>query len=92
MINHRMNGCKSYKYVKKNAWQLISDSIIYGMSRKKLYIPYSLCYTSEGDFMGSKNEDNNLLDVESLNNLKDLFSPFGDTIAVDEEEEDDEWY
>ena len=34
-------------------------------------------------------EDNNLLDVESLNNLKDLFSPFGDTIVVDEEEEDD---
>ena len=35
-------------------------------------------------------EDNNLLDVESLNNLKDLFSPFGDTIVVDEEEDDNE--
>ena len=35
-------------------------------------------------------EDNNLLDVKSLNNLKDLFSPFGEKIVVDEEEEDDE--
>ena len=36
------------------------------MSRKKLYIPHCLCYTSEGDFMSPKNIDNNKENKEFL--------------------------
>ena len=63
---------------------MISDSIIYGMSRKKLYIPFSLCYASEGDFMGSKNEDNILLDKEFLDekyNQGLLFDFYGELLT-----------
>lgn len=35
-------------------------------------------------------EENNLLDTSSLKDLKELFSPFGDTVVNDEEEMDDE--
>ena len=35
-------------------------------------------------------EDNNLLNLETLKDLKELFSPFGDTVVNDEEEIDDE--
>ena len=54
------------------------------MSRKKLYIPYSLCYASEGDFMGSKNEDNILLDKEFLDekyNQGLLFDFYGELLT-----------
>ena len=34
-------------------------------------------------------EENNLLDASSLHNLKDLFSPFGSTTVVDEEDDED---
>lgn len=35
-------------------------------------------------------EENNLLNVDDLHNLKDLFSPFGNTIVADEEDDEDE--
>lgn len=35
-------------------------------------------------------EENDLLDVDSLHNLKDLFSPFGNTVVADEEDEENE--
>ena len=35
-------------------------------------------------------EENNLLNADSLHNLKDLFSPFGNTIVTDEEDDEDE--
>ena len=35
-------------------------------------------------------EENDMLDEENLQNLKDLFSPFGKTVVADEEEEEDE--
>ena len=35
-------------------------------------------------------EDNDLLNKDNLQNLKDLFSPLGETIAQEEEDEDDE--
>ena len=34
-------------------------------------------------------EENNLLDTGSLHNLKELFSPFGNTTVVDEEDDED---
>ena len=34
-------------------------------------------------------EENGLLDESNLHNLKDLFSPFGTTVVVDEEDEED---
>lgn len=35
-------------------------------------------------------EENDMLDEDNLQNLKDLFSPFGKTVVADEEEEEDE--
>lgn len=35
-------------------------------------------------------EENNMLDEDSLHNLKDLFSPFGETTTQDEEDEENE--
>ena len=35
-------------------------------------------------------EENNMLDKDSLHNLKDLFSPFGETAAPEEEDEENE--
>lgn len=35
-------------------------------------------------------EENDMLDEDNLQNLKDLFSPFGKTIVADEEDEEDE--
>ena len=35
-------------------------------------------------------EENNMLNLDSLHNLKDLFSPFGETITQDEEDEENE--
>jgi hypothetical protein len=35
-------------------------------------------------------EDNNLLDSQNLTNLKELFSPFGDADAQEDEDEEDE--
>lgn len=35
-------------------------------------------------------EENDLLNTDSLQNLKDLFSPFGNTIVTDEEDDEDE--
>lgn len=35
-------------------------------------------------------EENGILDADSLHNLKDLFSPFGNTIIADEEDTEDE--
>ena len=35
-------------------------------------------------------EENDLLDESSLQNLKDLFSPFGKTVVADEEDDEDE--
>lgn len=35
-------------------------------------------------------EENDLLNAETLQDLKDLFSPFGNTIVTDEEDEEDE--
>ena len=35
-------------------------------------------------------EENGILDADSLHNLKDLFSPFGNTIIADEEDAEDE--
>lgn len=35
-------------------------------------------------------EENNLLNTDNLQNLKDLFSPFGKTVVADEEDDEDE--
>ena len=35
-------------------------------------------------------EENNMLDTNNLHNLKDLFSPLGETVTKDEEDEDNE--
>ena len=35
-------------------------------------------------------EENDMLDANNLHNLKDLFSPFGETTTRDEEDEEDE--